>query len=80
MTTLLKSELDSTIVGRTKFRRLGETETSGFPNTNPLGNSLLSPMVHLTTLDGQRPMSYGYQKMVGLLNQKNNMDIPDLPA
>jgi hypothetical protein len=66
---LLKTELDSTTVGSTKFRRLSESETPGFPNTIPLGNSHHFLMVHYLTPNGQRLMSYGYQKLARLLNQ-----------
>jgi hypothetical protein len=56
----------------TKFWSLGKTDTSSFPNTIPLGNSLCFPMVHFTTPNGQQIMSYGYRKMAGFLNREKS--------
>jgi hypothetical protein len=46
------TELDSTTVGRTKFCRLDKSETSGLPNTNPIGNSLSLLMIRYPTPNG----------------------------
>jgi hypothetical protein len=46
------TELDSTTVGRTKFCRLDKSETSGLPNTNPIGNSLSLPLIRYPTPNG----------------------------
>jgi hypothetical protein len=76
---LLKTELDSTTAGSTKFWQLSQTETQRLPNTIPWGNSLRFPMVHSTTPNGKRIMSYDYRRMAGLLN-RGNLSRPDLPA
>jgi hypothetical protein len=58
-----------------KFRRLSESETPGLLNIIPLGNSNLFPVVHFTTPNGQQITSFGYRKMVGLLNQEKSGQI-----
>jgi hypothetical protein len=65
---LLKTELDGTTVGSTKFWWLCKTETPGLLNTTPLGNSLLFPIFHFVTPNSQWLTSYDYLKMVGMLN------------
>jgi hypothetical protein len=59
----------------TKFRSLGETETSSFLNTIPLGNSLRFAMVHFTTPNGQWITRYVYREMARLMNWKKSGQI-----
>jgi hypothetical protein len=56
----LKTELDSTTVGRNKIPKIKQIETPGLPNTIFIGSSLCFPMVHFITPNGQRITSYGY--------------------
>jgi hypothetical protein len=76
---LLKTELDSTTVGSTKFWQLSKTKTSWLPNTIPLGNPLYFSMVHSTSPNGQQITSYDYRRMAGLLN-RGNLSRPELLA
>jgi hypothetical protein len=76
---LLKTELDSTTVGKkTKIPKIKQTETPGLPSDNFIGSSLCFPMVHFITPNGQRIMSYGYQRMARWLNQGklSRLDLP----
>jgi hypothetical protein len=57
-TILLKSVLDRTAAGeKHKFWETKLTETTGFPNTNLIGNSLSFLMVHFSTPNGQLQLS-----------------------
>jgi hypothetical protein len=75
---LLKTELDSTTVGRNKILKIKQTETPGLLNTISIGSSLCFPMVHFMTPNGQRIMSYGYQRMARWLNRGklSRLDLP----
>jgi hypothetical protein len=74
---LLKTELDSTTIGSTKFWRLSKTETPGLPNTIPLGNSLRFSMVCFTTPKGQWLTGIGKWSSCWI---RENLDRPDLPT
>jgi hypothetical protein len=50
---LLKLNWTAQQLEETKFQNLSKSETPGFPNTNPLGNSHCFPMVHYPTPNGQ---------------------------
>jgi hypothetical protein len=74
---LLKTELDSTTVGK-KIPKIKQTETPGLPSTSFIGSSPCFPMVHFITPNSQRIMSYGYQRMASWLNRGklSRLDLP----
>jgi hypothetical protein len=75
---LLKTELDSTTVGKNKIPKIKQTETPGLPSTSFIGSSPCLPMVHFLTPNGQRITSYGYQRMARCLNRGklSRLDLP----
>jgi hypothetical protein len=66
---LLKTELDSTTVGKNKIPKIKQTETPGLPSIIFIGSSACFPMVHFITPNDQRITSYGYQRKAGWLNR-----------
>jgi hypothetical protein len=66
---LLKTELDSTTVGRNEIPKIKQTETPGLPNTIFIGSTLCFLMAYFMTQNGQRITSYGYQRMARWLNR-----------
>jgi hypothetical protein len=75
---LLKTERDSTTVGKNKIPKIKHTEIPRLPSTSFIGSSPCFPMVHFITPNGQRIMSYGYQRMARWLNQEklSRLDLP----
>jgi hypothetical protein len=60
---LLKTELDSTTIGRNKIPKIKQTGTPGLPNTISIGRSLCYPMVHFITPNSLRITSYDCRKL-----------------
>jgi hypothetical protein len=60
---LLKTELDSTTVEKSKIPKIKQTKTPGLPSTSSIGSSLCFPMVHFITPNGQRITSYDCRKL-----------------
>jgi hypothetical protein len=55
--------LDRMVAERTELLGLRLTKTLEVPNTITVGNPLSFPMVHITTPNGQRFMSYSWWKL-----------------